>query len=121
MKEGGGYAVIDDVLAPGIVVDVDCDSAEGGDFGGEFGEAGVVLLFAFVGVGHCVWGVYGRVGEVVEGGGVGLCGMGVVGASVVIRWVVRNPRSLCKITGIISCVELTKHRCLQHDNIIPLQ
>ena len=26
-----------------IIVDVYCDAAEGGDFGGEFGEAGVVL------------------------------------------------------------------------------
>lgn len=42
---GGGraYAVINDVLVARIVVDVDCDAAEGGDFGGEFGEAGVVL------------------------------------------------------------------------------
>lgn len=40
---GGKYAVIDDILVSGIVVDVDCDAAEGGDFGGELVEAGVVL------------------------------------------------------------------------------
>ncbi len=39
----GTYAVIDHVLIASIVVDVDGDAAEGGDFGGEFGEAGVVL------------------------------------------------------------------------------
>jgi len=37
------YAIIDDALVASIVVDVYCDAAEGGDFGGEFGEAGVVL------------------------------------------------------------------------------
>lgn len=31
------------------VIDVDGYAAEGGDFGGEFFEAGVVLPFAFVG------------------------------------------------------------------------
>lgn len=39
----GSYAAIDDVLTPRIVVDVDSDAAEGGDFGGELLEAGVVL------------------------------------------------------------------------------
>lgn len=52
-KEGGGwggpYAVVDDMLVPCIVVDVDCDTAEGGDFGGELGEAGVVLSVGQVG------------------------------------------------------------------------
>ena len=37
------YAAIDDILTSCIVVDVDCDAAEGGDFGGELLEAGVVL------------------------------------------------------------------------------
>lgn len=37
------YAVVDDVLVSSVVVDVDGDAAKGGDFGGEFGEAGVVL------------------------------------------------------------------------------
>jgi len=42
---GGGkkYAVLDDILAARVVVDVDCDAAQCGDFGGELGEAGVVL------------------------------------------------------------------------------
>ena len=30
------YAVVDDALVPRVVVDVDCDAAEGGYFGGEF-------------------------------------------------------------------------------------
>lgn len=46
-REGRGkdraYAVVDYMLVSSVVVDVDCDAAEGGDFGGEFGEAGVVL------------------------------------------------------------------------------
>lgn len=45
-REGGRrgtYAVIDDMLVAGVVVDVYCDAAEGGDFGGELVEAGVVL------------------------------------------------------------------------------
>ena len=37
------YAVVDDMLVAGIVIDVYCDAAEGGDFGGQFIEAGVVL------------------------------------------------------------------------------
>lgn len=41
--EGGWYAVVDDILAAGIVVDVDRDAAQGGDFGGELRESGVVL------------------------------------------------------------------------------
>ena len=39
----GAYAVVDDMLVAGIVVDVYCDAAEGGDFGGELIEAGIVL------------------------------------------------------------------------------
>ena len=42
-----------------LVVDVDCDAAEGRDFGGEAGEGVVVLGFVGVGVGHfggCLWG-----------------------------------------------------------------
>ena len=31
------------MLVPGVVVDLDGDAAQGGDFGGELGEAGVVL------------------------------------------------------------------------------
>jgi hypothetical protein len=37
------YSRVDDVLVAGIVVDVDCDAAEGRDFGGELVEAGVIL------------------------------------------------------------------------------
>lgn len=43
---GGGlaaYTAIEDILVAGVIVDVDCDAAEGGDLGGEFIEAGVVL------------------------------------------------------------------------------
>ena len=39
----GAYAAIEDILVAGVIVDVDCDAAEGGDLGGEFIEAGVVL------------------------------------------------------------------------------
>ena len=39
----GTYAVVDDILVAGVVVDVYGDAAEGGDFGGELVEAGVVL------------------------------------------------------------------------------
>ena len=28
------YAVVDDMLVAGIIIDVYCDAAEGGDFGG---------------------------------------------------------------------------------------
>jgi hypothetical protein len=36
------------MLVARAVVDVDCDAAEGGDFGGEFVEAGVVLSGTFL-------------------------------------------------------------------------
>jgi hypothetical protein len=68
------YGVVDDLLAPGIVVDVDGDAAEGGDLGGELGEEAVVLAgmawsaglpeipgrggavpLPFVGFGHFRW------------------------------------------------------------------
>lgn len=39
-------------MIAGVIVDIYCYAAEGGDFRGEFGEAGVVLAFALVGVGH---------------------------------------------------------------------
>ena len=41
------------MLVSSVVVDVDCDAAEGGDFGGELGEAGVVLSVGFGGL-ECV-------------------------------------------------------------------
>ena len=43
MERGGTYGIVDDFVAARVVVDVDCDAAEGGDFGSEFVEAGVVL------------------------------------------------------------------------------
>ena len=42
-KGRGIYGVIQDILVAGVVVDVYRDAAEGGDFGGEFGEEVVVL------------------------------------------------------------------------------
>jgi len=51
-KVAGTYIRVDDFCVARIVVDVDCYAAEGGDFGGEVVEAGVVLAFAFVGFGH---------------------------------------------------------------------
>lgn len=42
-KKVSTYAVIDYILAPRIVVDVDRNAAQRGDFGGKFREAGVVL------------------------------------------------------------------------------
>lgn len=43
------HSVINDILGARIVVDVDCDTTQGCDFGAELAEAGVVLVFAFVG------------------------------------------------------------------------
>ena len=67
VPNGGGktYAVVDDVLVSRIVVDVDCDAAEGGDFGGELGEAAVVLSGGWWLGGVRRWGVegMGRVGR----------------------------------------------------------
>jgi hypothetical protein len=37
------YRGVDNALVARIVVNVDCDAAQGRDFGGEFVEAGVVL------------------------------------------------------------------------------
>ena len=37
------YAVVYNILAPGVVIDVNCDTTQSGDFGGELVEAGVVL------------------------------------------------------------------------------
>lgn len=42
-EEKGQYAVVDDMLVAGTIIDIYCDAAEGGDFGGELIEAGVVL------------------------------------------------------------------------------
>lgn len=51
------YSIIEDILVADVVVDVDCDAAESGDFGGEFVEAGVVLAMgrgkvSFLGLGQ---------------------------------------------------------------------
>lgn len=37
------HAVVDDMLVARVVVDVYCDAAKSGYFGGELGEAGIVL------------------------------------------------------------------------------
>lgn len=42
------YSRINNMLVSCAVVDVDCDAAQGGDFGCEFVEAGVVLSFCIV-------------------------------------------------------------------------
>ena len=41
--ERKAYAVINDMLVAGIIIDVYCDAAESGDFGGQLVEAGIVL------------------------------------------------------------------------------
>jgi hypothetical protein len=69
---GGGkrYAVLDDILAARVVVDVDCDAAQCGDFGGELGEAGVVLSAADGGVSEVFMGK-GKGGVLFAGVGFG--------------------------------------------------
>ena len=42
-KRGSCYAVVNDILRAGVVVDVDSHPPQSGDFGGEFGEAAVIL------------------------------------------------------------------------------
>lgn len=52
---GGGkgmYVGVDEFMVVGVVIDVDCYVVEGGDFGGEFVEVGIVLVFVFVGFGY---------------------------------------------------------------------
>lgn len=46
------YGVVDDVLGAGVIVDVDGDAAQGGDFGGELFQTSVVLALALVCLGH---------------------------------------------------------------------
>jgi hypothetical protein len=55
------YRGVNDALVARIVVDVDCDAAEGGDFGSEFVEAGVVLSRSRVS--ECTCGVEGVMGR----------------------------------------------------------
>lgn len=43
---------MDDILGAGIIVDVDRDATESGDFGRQLVETGVVLTFALVGFCH---------------------------------------------------------------------
>ena len=43
MEEIRSYAVVNDILAPRIVVDIDCHTPQCGDFGGELIEARAVL------------------------------------------------------------------------------
>ena len=43
VKGKESYAVVNDMLVAGVIIDVYCDAAEGGDFRGELIEAGVVL------------------------------------------------------------------------------
>lgn len=42
---GRPYAVVNDILAARVIINVDRDAAEGGDLGRKFVEAGVVLSF----------------------------------------------------------------------------
>lgn len=44
---GRKYAIIDDILAAGIIVDVDGHPAQSRDFGGERGELRIVLPVGF--------------------------------------------------------------------------
>lgn len=46
------YSVVDDILSTSIIVYVDGDAAQGGDFGGELIQTSVVLALALVGFGH---------------------------------------------------------------------
>lgn len=46
------YGVVDDILGAGVIVDVDGDAAQGGDFGGELFQTSVVLALALVCLGH---------------------------------------------------------------------
>jgi hypothetical protein len=50
------YSAVDDIVIPCIVVDVYRYASQRRDFRGEFIEAGVVLLFALVGLRHCCAG-----------------------------------------------------------------
>jgi len=50
-------------LVPSIIVNINCDAAQSGDFAGELVELGVVLAFAFVGFGHGGSGDGGSFGD----------------------------------------------------------
>jgi len=46
------YSIVNNILRSRIVVDIDCDAAQGSYFGRELGEARVVLALALIGVRH---------------------------------------------------------------------
>ena len=46
------YRIVNNILRPRIIVDINCDAAQGSDFRGELREARVVLALALVGVRH---------------------------------------------------------------------
>lgn len=46
------YGVVDDILSPRVVVDVDGDATQGGHLGRQLVQARVVLALALVGLGH---------------------------------------------------------------------
>lgn len=108
---GGGeaYAVVDDVLVSCIVVNVDCDAAKGGDFGGELGEAAVVLSGGWWLGDVRRWGV-GRDGE-------GRAGMDVLLAVVCCGhdgWLVgpgRRCESVCVGSGCNVVVGVRRDAC----------
>lgn len=52
MHREGAYGVVNDLVRPSIVVDVDGDAAESGDLAGELVQTSVVLALALVGFGH---------------------------------------------------------------------
>ncbi len=56
MRRNSAYTAVQDILVPRIIVDVDCDAAQGGDFGGEFIEAGVVLSVTAMGISYLAVG-----------------------------------------------------------------
>ncbi len=65
--EVGTYAIINHILIPRMIVDIDSHTAQRRDFGGEFGKSIVILS---VGLGDSFSdGTYGREGEGGEGNG----------------------------------------------------
>jgi len=61
IRVGGTYRAINDMLVARIIVDVYRYAPQRRHFGGEFIEAGIVLLFALVGLRHCC-GLFGAPG-----------------------------------------------------------
>lgn len=51
------HGVVDDILGPRVVVNVNRHAAQGGDLGGQLIEPGVVLALALVGFRH--FGLFG--------------------------------------------------------------